>query len=144
MNSNTFGTFTGAGTILAMLLTGGSVLADGLADGLAGSEWRPVQLGEQVVEDTANVFVRFEAEGRVAGHGGCNRFFGSYQITDGQISFGPLGATRMACPEPVMNLETALFQALEQARDFSRDGIRLVFTDEQGNAAAVFRQTDRD
>jgi heat shock protein HslJ len=130
MNSNAVRIFTGGSAILAMLLTGGTVLADGLADGLAGSEWRPVQLGEQVVEDTANVFVRFEAEGRVAGHGGCNRFFGSYQITDGQISFGPLGATRMACPEPVMNLETALFQALEQARGFSRDGARLVFTDE--------------
>jgi heat shock protein HslJ len=103
-----------------------------------------VQLGEHAVADTASLFVRFEAEGRVAGHGGCNRFFGSYQITDGRISIGPLGATRMACPEPDMNLETEFFQALEQARGFSRDGARLVFTDEQGNTGAIFRQTDWD
>ena len=140
MSSNAVRTLTSTIIILAMLLTGGTVLADGLA----GSEWRPVQLGEQAVAETASLFVRFEAEGQVAGHGGCNRFFGSYQITEGRISIGPLGATRMACPEPDMNLETEFFQALEQARGFSRDGARLVFTDEQGNAAATFRQTDWD
>lgn len=133
-------TLGGAIASLAMLLAGGTVLADGLA----GSEWRPVQLGEHAVADAASLFVRFEAEGRVAGHGGCNRFFGAYQIADGRISIGPLGATRMACPEPDMNLETEFFQALEQARGFSRDGTRLVFTDEQGNAAATFRQADWD
>ena len=89
-------TLGGAIASLAMLLAGGTVLADGLA----GSEWRPVQLGEHAVADAASLFVRFEAEGRVAGHGGCNRFFGAYQIADGRISIGPLGATRMACPEP--------------------------------------------
>jgi len=140
MSSNVGRTFAGIIAVVAMLLTGGIVLADELA----GSEWRPVQLGEHAVADTTSLFVRFEAEGRVAGHGGCNRFFGSYQITDGQISIGPLGATRMACPEHDMNLETEFFQALEQARGFSRDGARLVFTDEQGNTAATFRQTDWD
>jgi heat shock protein HslJ len=140
MSSSAVRSFTGTSAILAMLLTGGSVLADDLA----GSEWHPVQLGEQAVADTASLFVSFEAEGQVAGHGGCNRFFGSYQITDGRISIGPLGATRMACPEPDMNLEMAFFQAMEQARGFSRDGASLVFTDEQGNTGAIFRQTDWD
>jgi heat shock protein HslJ len=140
MNSSAVRIFTGAIASLVMLLTGGTVLADALA----GSEWRPAQLGKHAVVDTASRFVRFEAEGRVAGHGGCNRFFGSYQVTDDRISIRPLGATRMACAGPDMNLETAFFQALEQARGFSRDGARLVFTDESGNAAATFRQTDWD
>jgi heat shock protein HslJ len=140
MSRSAIHTFAGAIAIQAMLLIGGTVLADGLA----GSEWRPVQLGEQAVVDTVSLFVRFEAEGRVAGHGGCNRFFGSYQITGERISIGPLGATRMACPEPVMDLEMAFFSALEQARGFTRDRARLVLADEQGNTSGVFQQTDWD
>ena len=115
-----------------------------LACGLVGSEWRPVQIGEQALQDSGNIFVRFEAEGRLSGHGGCNRFFGSYEITDDRVSVGPLGATRMACPGPVMELEMAFMSALEQAGGFTRDGTRLVLTDKQGNAAAAFIQTDWD
>jgi heat shock protein HslJ len=140
MSRSAIHVFAGAIAIQAMLLIGGTVLADGLA----GSEWRPVQLGEHAVADTESLFVRFEAEGHVAGHGGCNRFFGSYQITGEQISIGPLGATRMACPEPVMDLEMTFFSALEQARGFSRDRARLVLVDEQGNTGAIFQQTDWD
>jgi len=122
------------------LMTGGAALACGLA----GSEWRPTQIGEQELPDNGDIFVRFEADGRLSGHGGCNRFFGSYEITADRISIGPLGATRMACPGPVMDLEMAFLQALEQTSGFARDGTRLVLTDEQGNGSATFIQTDWD
>jgi heat shock protein HslJ len=124
-----------------LLLLGGCAV---FASGLAGSEWRPVQVGERVPPDSSNLFVRFEAGGRLSGHNGCNGFFGAYEITGDRIAIGPLGATRRACEEAVMALETAFMQALEQARGFARDGTRLEFTDEQGDTSAIFIQTDWD
>ena len=88
--------------------------------------------------------MRFEEGGRLSGHAGCNRFFGAFEITGDRIAVGPLGATRMACPGPVMELERVFLHALETASGFARDGTRLVFTDTQGNTSATFIQTDRD
>ncbi|MDR5738815.1 MULTISPECIES: META domain-containing protein [unclassified Caballeronia] len=35
---------------------------------------------------------------RASGFSGCNRYTGAYDLKDGKLSFGPLAATRMACP----------------------------------------------
>jgi len=83
---------------------------------LAGSEWRPEWVDGATSPSGTEVLVRFEAEGRVTGNGGCNRFFGSYKVTGDALEFGPLGATRMACPDPIMDHETALFKVLEVNR----------------------------
>lgn len=125
---------------IAALLAGGAALACGLA----GSEWRPAQIGETAAPENTAIFVRFEADGRLTGHAGCNRFFGSYELTGDRIAIGPLGATRMACPGAVMDLEMAFLEALETADGFVRDGTRLVLADEQGNTRATLIQTDWD
>jgi heat shock protein HslJ len=53
------------------------------------------------------------------GFGGCNRFFGTYEATDDSLSFGAMGATRMACPEG-MDREQALFTASRRGPGPSR------------------------
>lgn len=60
-----------------------------------------------------------DARMRVAGFTGCNRFFGTYVAgEDGSLELGPLGVTRMACPPKVMEVETAMLQALERAERY--------------------------
>ncbi|CAG9177834.1 DUF4377 domain-containing protein [Cupriavidus respiraculi] len=54
------------------------------------------------------------AQGTVKGHSGCNRFSGSYSKTDAGMRFGRIAGTRMACPPPRMEVETALLKAMEQ------------------------------
>jgi heat shock protein HslJ len=53
---------------------------------------------------------------RFNGFGGCNRFFGAYVAgADGGLAIpSPIGATRMACPEPIGKVESALLAALER------------------------------
>ncbi len=127
-------------TISLALVMSASVLAAGLA----GSEWRPVKIGERVLPESASIFVKFEAGGRLSGYSGCNRFFGSYEIADDGITIGPLGATRMACPEPVMALESVFLETLQAAEGFARDTIRLTLIDEQGRSSVQLIQTDWD
>ena len=66
------------------------------------------------------------------------QFFGSLEQTEAGIEIGPLGATRMACPEPIMSREMAFLEALQKTRDFqvSNDSMRLL--DDEGSVLAEF------
>jgi len=114
------------------------------AAGLAGSEWRPSQIGDGPVPDDAGLFVRFENDGRLAGHSSCNGFFGAYAVDGERIEIGPLGATKMACEPAVMDRETSLLKALSMARTVQRDGPRLTLWDANGVPLILFVQTDWD
>jgi len=63
------------------------------------------------------------------GHGGCNRFTGSFQLpADNQLRLGPLRSTRMACAEASGNqTEGGFMRALEATRTYqiSGDTLRL-------------------
>jgi putative lipoprotein len=78
-------------TVLSMALLG--LVVPAVAADLAGSEWRPIAIGTAAWTG-GEAFVRFEGEGRLAGHGGCNGFFGSYRLDGDGIEIGPLASTR--------------------------------------------------
>jgi len=114
------------------------------SDALVGSEWRPIELTGETVPADAGLFVRFEAEQRVAGHGGCNALFGRYTIDTVNLAIGPLAATRKACPPEIMKREAALLKALENTRLFLRDGVKLTLKDAQGLTVLRLAQSDWD
>ena len=125
-----------------LMVLGASTFA--LAAELAGSEWRPTQIGSSAVLEQSKLFVHFKGDGKLAGHGGCNRFFGEYEISGNKIKIGPVGSTRMACPQPVMDLEMAFFTALETAKTFRRDKAGLMLFDAKGKEQVELIQTDWD
>jgi len=106
--------------------------------GLTGINWRPVMVGNQVIPEDSGMYVSFDVDGSIKGHGGCNGFFGSLQQSDSEsgIEVGPLGATRMACEDQVMNRETGFLEAVQKTRNFetNKDGLRLL--DDDGNMLA--------
>ena len=130
--------------ILFCMALGLSLALPAAAAELAGSEWRPTEIGNRPLPDDSGAFVRFEADGRLAGHSGCNGFFGSYRLDGNRIEIGPLGATKMACEPAVMDRETLFLRALSMARTFQRDGTRLTLWDENGDPLVLFVQTDWD
>jgi heat shock protein HslJ len=95
---------------------------------LNGTTWLAETIMGRPVIDFAASTVTFEGDGRIHGNGGCNRYFGTSTIAGAQLSFGSLGATKMACPEALMDQETRFFQALESAERWSFDehGLLLV------------------
>ena len=114
------------------------------ASGLAGSEWRPLEVAGTEIPADAGLFVQFRGEGKLRGHGGCNGFFGSYRLDGDGIEIGPLGATRMACAGDVMARETVFLETLAKARQFRRDRIDLLLSDADGNPLVRLIQTDAD
>ncbi len=96
-----------------------------IAGGLVGTAWRLEDLGGIGVLDRVEATLEFPEEGRAAGNGSCNRFFGPVAIERESISFGPLASTRMACAEPVGNQEAKYLEALQSAERFALDGSTL-------------------
>ncbi len=114
-------------------------IADSSADTpITGTDWKPVSIGDQVVADDAKLQLRFEVDGKLNGSGGCNSFFGNYVLTESGIDIGPIGATRKACPQPQMDLESRFFLALENAERVKSHGNRLILSDLAGVELAVF------
>ena len=105
---------------------------------VTGIDWRPVTLGDETVDADTVRTLRFDDDGKISGHGGCNRYFASYEITGSGISIGPVGATRMACPEPEMILEQRLFDILDGTSAIEIRESLLYLLDETGATLAVF------
>jgi copper homeostasis protein (lipoprotein) len=59
------------------------------------------------------------------GFGGCNRFFGSYKTSGSSLTFGAMGATRMACPEG-MDQEQELLTAIGSTARYEIHGSKLL------------------
>lgn len=77
-----------------------------------------------VIEDTS-AFVAFE-DGQATGHGSCNRFFGPYETSGGgDLEFGDLGTTMMACLDAIMEQERAFLDALISVDAYSIAGSTL-------------------
>lgn len=96
------------------------------AGGMAGTKWRLEDLAGTGVLDRVEATLEFAEEGKVAGGGSCNRFFGTVQISGDAITFGPLGSTRMACAEAVATQEARYLKALQDAERFALKGSVLL------------------
>lgn len=97
---------------------------------LAGTTWVMSSAGKRPPS------ISFEADGKVAGSGGCNRFFGNYTQDGEALSFSPLGSTRMACPPGIMKMEQAFFGMLGAVRTARLEAPELVLIDASGKEVA--------
>ncbi len=114
--------------LFLVFLQGKTLTPPGAAGGgaeLTGVQWRPTYVGAEAVPEDAGLWVQFEVDGSIKGHAGCNSFFGSLETTDDGVKVSPLGSTRMACPEPIMDRESAYLSALQQGVLFEVSGERM-------------------
>ncbi len=107
---------------------------------LAGSEWQP-EITPNLTSGSEQ-FIAFKTGGEVMGHGGCNRFFGSYTLSGDALVFGPLASTKMACPD--MAAENEFMAALNSARTIEATHLRLILKGEDGAPVLSLRRRDWD
>ena len=71
--------------------------------------------------------LQFAGDGRVTGFTTCNNFFGRYDAPGrGQLRFGELGSTRMACVDPNLGRQEQRFMSVLQRVDrFAVEGETL-------------------
>ena len=72
--------------------------------------------------------LKFDADGKVGGSGGCNSLGGDYTVEGDQITFGPIISTMMACADPVMTQEGMVTQVMNESASYAIDGNTLTIS----------------
>jgi XRE family transcriptional regulator, regulator of sulfur utilization len=112
----------------------------GDAPSLVGPTWVAVELaGMPVPADppARQPAIQFVAEGRVAGTDGCNRVSAPYTLNGERITFGPMIATRMACPG-ADDVQRRFAAAFAGASGWRIAGGRLELYGATGKPLAIF------
>lgn len=108
---------------------------------LVGPSWALVEIAGAAPPKGAKAHLLFDRNGRLSGHGGCNRLGAAYIArSDGAFLAGFAFSTMMACPEPMMSLERRVHAALTAARAWSLAGDRLTLAAADGAPVAVWEK----
>jgi heat shock protein HslJ len=140
--------FVGSVLCIAMLLvscTKKDIPTSGTeATGIEGIQWYLTEVGglpvSLMADDKQPHILLDPAQKQATGFAGCNNFFGSYELDGSSLTFGPMGATRMACPDLETGLEASVFNALESARKWKIEGGDLLLLKAHGVLARFSRE----
>ena len=112
------------------------------SDNLAGTSWKLVSYGpvenQTPAAEGIDTKVDFGSDGSVSGSMGCNRFSGSFSQKGDTLTFSPIAATEMACPEPQMTQESSAFQVMVETVKFERNENSLTIFSPDGKNKLIF------
>ncbi|MFN2165550.1 MAG: META domain-containing protein, partial [Anaerolineae bacterium] len=131
--------FTLVAVALALLLLVACGSGPGEDSALQSTRWVLASLsGEPPLAGRAPS-AEFAAD-QISGSAGCNTYFGTYEVSDGEITIGDLAVTEMWCMEPegLMDQEAAFLQALNTAASYRLDAGQLELYDNAGSLILVF------
>lgn len=95
---------------------------------LDGTMWILTGYSQPLVDDM-EISLTFDlTTGQVSGNSGCNTFFGGFTYEDKQIGFGPMGSTRMACEQEIMDQELLFLNLLAQVNAYEITDNQLTLT----------------
>jgi heat shock protein HslJ len=108
---------------------------------LFDTRWNLVEINQTPINasDAAEIpYIQFSKEEmKATGNNGCNSFFTNFNTIEERLSFGPVGATRMACQEWMEN-EMAFLGLLQAAQGYTIEGYALLILDENGQVVGKF------
>ena len=112
------------------------------ASGLRGHSWKllsygPVNNPTPAVPDARTGLI-FGEDGQLSGNVGCNSLGGAYTVRGSQVTFEQIVSTMMACSEPLMQQESAVFSVLAGTVTFKIEGSTLIIYDKGGANALRF------
>jgi heat shock protein HslJ len=110
---------------------------------LVNTQWRLTSFGatgaDSPVIEGATITLKFGADGRAGGSGGCNSYGGNYRERGDNLSFSQITSTKRACLEPSANQqEQRYFTALESASKFKLSDNRLTIFHGDGRSTLNF------
>jgi heat shock protein HslJ len=123
--------------VASLVLASSPVLA---ADSPFAGDWAVVEIHGAPVFDATKTSFKAGADGHIGTTVGCNRIVGSPKVDGSKVTFAPMGATMMACPSPLAEIERAYLAALEGVRSWRVENGALVFVGEDGATLVKLRK----
>jgi len=124
---------------------GASAKNAGQVKQVQGQEWHLESLrvdgNEHTLLPRSRATLQFQDDGSVTGVAFINRFFGKGTVTaDGALTWGDaFGATKMAGPPELMELEQLYLSALPKTRSVRLDAGQMLLESEDGTTRLQFR-----
>lgn len=106
--------------------------------GGTGHDWHLTEMNGTEYDGSATI--TFPGATQVAGQGPCNRFHTQNTLPYPWFKAGPIGSTRMACPD--LATEAAFLKALEAADMAIVEGDTLTLSTEGGETLLIFKADD--
>ena len=111
---------------------------------LVGTTWQATMYnnGRGAVQSLAlgtEITAIFGADGTLSGSAGCNNYSTTYTVVTTTMKISPaIAATRMMCPEPVMQQEAAYLAALPTVATYRIESNKLELRDAKGALQASY------
>ena len=96
-------------------------------------KYNVTEIGGSPVQENAPYISFFALDKTVRGNTGCNTFFGNYTLDLYALSFSDIGSTEMACDQPIMDIENAFFNGLNNTGSY----------DIQNKVLTLYSKSDR-
>lgn len=109
---------------------------------LEGESWILTQMltaGGQTEILDVGVSASFDGT-TISGNAGCNSYHASYEASGGDISFGPIAATKKVCPEDEQSTEDRYLQLLAEIGSFEVSGRSMSMNEMDGTPVLQFMQ----
>lgn len=103
-------------------------------DALTSNIWSVESVNGQTLGADVTITVRFTADGKVSGSGGCNPYSGKYTSDGASLKFADVTIGAAACAGDVGTSEDAFAAAIQAAQSFKVANNRLVVQGEGGKA----------
>ena len=99
-------------------------------DALGETRWLLRDWGDGEPASAEPALTLQHSQGQFLGSSGCNRYFAAVEAGErpGEIHLGPIGATRMACTEDLMQIEQRFLSSLGAVERFGFLHTRLLLT----------------
>lgn len=112
---------------------------------LTGTMWSLTTFMDKGLVPGSGITIEFASEGKVSGSSGCNRYAGVYK-TDGNsiVISSPLASTMMACPQEIMDQETAYLKALGDVKTYTATKDQLTLLDASGKTLMVYEAQSQE
>jgi heat shock protein HslJ len=94
------------------------------------TDWALEEIDGNPVIDRVQSTIRFQANERIVGWGGCNRYSANFSSGFKYFKVGPITSTRRVCPPVVMEQEERFFTALQKSRSIRMEGAYLLIDSE--------------
>lgn len=107
---------------------------------LNNTYWKLLTLqGKAVPRLDKEAHIILQAQGKLAGSGGCNRLMGTWKQDGTQLRISQVGRTRMACKGAAATTENAMLKVLEQVASWRMHGEQLELLDAKGKLLAQWQ-----
>ena len=125
--------------VMAAAIAVPATAQDEASSSIEGPVWELLAVGQAAADTSASMSLD---AGTASIFGGCNSFFGSYQLDGQSLTFGDdFTSTLVECEPAVMEQEQATIAALGDVASYATEGSRLDLLDAGGGQALSFQET---